>query len=264
MIISMDINEIVSIVREASSLMVRSGFEVMEKGSSVNVVTTSDLAVQHFLTERLAALLPGSGFLCEEEDIRELKHEWVWIIDPIDGTANYSRGIAECCISVALTRNWELVMGVVYSPWRNEMYCAEAGRGAWCNGVPIHVSPRPFEDALFCTAMSTYRKEFAAVCSDIIYDAYMQSNDVRRFGSAAVEICLLAAGTIELFFEMRLQPWDHAAADLVLREAGGAVCDFNGNLPSLREPSLVLAANSTSSLQRLHSIVRSHLPELPY
>ncbi|MBR6212060.1 MAG: hypothetical protein IKQ64_03325, partial [Bacteroidales bacterium] len=90
--------QVVDLVRRASSLMVREGFDVESKGSRENIVTTSDLAVQHFLTKELGALLPGSGFLCEEEDFSDLAHRDVWVIDPIDGTANYARGIESCCI----------------------------------------------------------------------------------------------------------------------------------------------------------------------
>ena len=258
------LDKVADIVRAASDLMVRGGFEVMEKGDVTNLVTSSDLAVQHFLTDRLSRLLPGSGFLCEEEDFRDLSHESVWIIDPIDGTANYARGIADCCISVALASRGEVVLGVVYSPWRGELYTAVKGKGACRNGKGIRVSDRPFADGLFCTAMSTYRKEFAKYCSDIIYDVFMQSNDTRRFGSAAVELCLMAAGIIELYFEMRLQPWDYAAAGLILREAGGEICGFDGRFPSLEKASMVIAANSAASCRRLQDIVHRHLPALPY
>ena len=255
---------IIPIVRKASGLMVRSGFDVAEKGSRVNLVTSSDLAVQDFLVERLSGLIPGSGFLCEENDLTDISHEYVWIIDPIDGTANYARGIGDCCVSVALARKGELVAGVVYIPWRNELYHAEKGAGAFLNGNPIKTSDRPFRDALFCTAMSTYRKEFAKACSDIIFDVYMRSNDVRRFGSAAVELCMVASGQIELFFEMRLQPWDYAAASLILSEAGGGSCGFDGGPMSLTRPSLTLAANNRENLSELLSTVRRHLQELPY
>ena len=254
----------VAAVREASGLMAHGGFEIMEKDGLENLVTSSDLAVQHFLTDRLAEILPGCGFLCEEEDFRDLAEEYVWIIDPIDGTANYSRGISDCCISVALARNGELQAGVVYSPWRGELYTAVKGGGAFLNGRPLHVSSRPFGNGLFCTAMSTYRKEFAGVCSDIIYDIYMRSNDLRRFGSAALELCMLARGTIELYFEMRLQPWDYAAASLVLTEAGGCIAGFDGKFPSLTAPSLVAAANTRASLEEILATVRRHLAELPY
>ena len=258
------IEHIAGIVRKASALMVRDGFSVHDKGSRENIVTTSDVAVQHFLTERLEALLPGSGFLAEEEDFADTAHRDVWVIDPIDGTANYARGIENCCISVALVRNGEPSMGVVYSPWRGELYTAERGKGAFCNGTPIHVSDRPFERGLLFTAMSTYRKDLARTCSDIIYDLYMQCNDFRRTGSAAVELCLMAAGKVDLYFEMRLMPWDYAAAALILKEAGGTVVDFDGNFPPLMRTSMVVAANSEDNCRRILDTVHQHLTKLPY
>ena len=260
------LQQLIDIVKEASARMATDRFAVMQKDGAANLVTSSDLAVQHFLTERLAALLPGCGFLCEEEDFRACAEaEYVWIIDPIDGTANYSRGIADCCISVALARKGELQLGVVYSPCRDELYTAERGRGACCNGRPVRVSGRPLADGLFCTAMSTYRKTLAKTCSDIIYDVYMCCNDLRRWGSAAVELCLLASGVIELYFEMRLQPWDYAAAMLILQEAGGCIAGWDGGLPSLTRPSLVVAANRRDSMDALLATVRTHLPDgLPY
>ena len=259
------LQKVIDIVKEASALMTSDHFTVMEKDGRENLVTSSDIAVQHFLTERLAALLPGCGFLCEEEDFRDLDEEYVWIIDPIDGTANYSRGIADCCISVALARKGALQLGVVYSPARGELYSAELGKGAQCNGHSIHVSDRPLADGLFCTAMSTYCKEYAKSCSDIIYDIYMQSNDTRRWGSAAIELCLLASGVVELYFEMRLQPWDYAAAMLILHEAGGRIASWNGLPPSLEKQSLVVAANRPDSLGALLAVVHCHLPDgVPY
>ena len=262
---NMDIQQIIDIVREAGTLMDRTGgFEVHDKGARENIVTSSDVAVQHFLTRRLGELLPGSGFLCEEEDFADTAHEAVWIIDPIDGTANYARGNENCCISVALVRGGELAMGVVFCPWRGELYSAEKGCGAFCNGKPIHVSDRTYERGLLFTAMSTYRKDLARSCSDIIYDVYMACNDVRRTGSAAVELCLMAAGFAELYFEMRLMPWDYAAASLILLEAGGAACDFTGGFPSLYKPSMFIAANTREHCERLLATVHKHLDQVPY
>lgn len=258
------LNSAIKIVRRAADLMVRDGFAIHDKGTVENIVTSSDVAVQHFLTKELGAILPGCGFLCEEEDFTDISHRYVWIIDPIDGTANYARGNVNCCISVALTENGKPALGIVYSPWRGELYTAKAGSGAFCNGKPINVSSRPFSEGILFTAMSTYRKEFARTCSDIIYDIYMESNDVRRTGSAAVELCMMAAGFAELYFEFRLMPWDYAAASLILTEAGGSIAGFDGNYPSLTSPSLIIAANSSDSCQRLLNTVHRHISALPY
>ncbi len=254
------LEKVIETVRQAASLMDSSHIEINEKGGLENIVTSADIAVQHFLTARLAEILPGCGFLCEEEDFRDTTEEYVWIVDPIDGTANFSRGIADCCISVALSRRGELQLGVVYSPWRGELFTAERGKGAFLNGKAIRVSSRPFESGIFCSAMCAYYKEeWAKLCSDVIFDIYMRCNDLRRFGSAALEICDLAAGRAELYFEIRLQPWDYAAATLILLEAGGSICGRDGKLPSLDGPSTVIAANTESSCAEILRTVRKHL-----
>ena len=127
-----------------------------------------------------------------------------------------------------------------------------------------HVSDRPFADGLLYTAMSTYRKEWSRICSDIIYELYNRCNDVRRTGSAAVELCLLASGYADLYFELRLMPWDYAAASLILTEAGGAICNFDGKAPSLYVPDMVIAANNSDSCSKIAEVVRARLDSLPY
>jgi len=254
------------IVRAASALMDRTGgFEIHDKGARENIVTSSDLAVQRYLTEKLRQHFPEVGFLCEEEDLEDVSgHDAVWVIDPIDGTANYARGNENCCISVALVREGEPILGVVYSPWRGELYTAEKGKGAFCNGKPIHVSGRSFAEGILFTAMSTYHKEWSRYCSDIIYDVYQECNDVRRTGSAAVELCLVAAGFAELYFEFRLMPWDYAAASVILIEAGGHICGFDGQSPSSYVPSMCIAANTKENCKHVLDVVRKHLEKLPY
>ena len=259
-----EIESVIGAVREASRLMLTDAFEVESKGGYENIVTSSDLAVQDFLCERLASLLPGCGFICEEEGICTPDREYVWVIDPIDGTANYARHLPDSDISVALKHGDEVVMGVIYIPSRDEMHYAMKGSGAFCNGRKISVSSRPFDDSVFCTAMSTYRKEFAGICSDIIMETYYQCNDVRRYGSSAVELCLLASGKCDLYFEMRLMPWDYAAGILLVREAGGTITNLSGEQPRFEGPDLVCAANNAANHERLLGIIRSHLAARPY
>lgn len=122
------LNSVIDIVKEASSLMLTDSFEISEKGSSSNIVTSSDMAVQDFLCKRLSELLPGSGFLCEEKDVRDTSHEYTWIIDPIDGTCNYSRGISMCAICVGLKHNLNMEIGVVYLPISDELFMHKKGK----------------------------------------------------------------------------------------------------------------------------------------
>ena len=237
--------------------MVKQDFEITQKDGYANIVTTSDVAVQDFLCKRLSEQLPGSGFLCEESDFWELNKEYTWIIDPIDGTANYSRGIDQCAISVALKHGPDMEMGVVYVPWANELFHAEKGKGAFLNGKPIHVSDRPYPNAVLCTALPVYHKENTQVCADIIKETFLQINDVRRFGAAAPELCYLAMGRCELYFEYELCPWDFAAASVILTEAGGVITDRHGKPLTFTEKSGVVGGNCPESHRKLLDIILS-------
>ena len=252
------IEKLNKLVIAAGELMSTERFEIEQKNGCENIVTSSDLAVQNFLCEELSKLLPGSGFLCEERDINDCEHEYTWIIDPIDGTANYSRGIDECAVCVGLKHNAEMEAGVVFLPRKNELFYAKKGKGAFLNGRRIDVSSRPFADAMLCTALPVYHKEYAAVCSEIILDAFGKCNDIRRFGACAPELCYLAMGRCELYFEYLLSPWDFAAASLILTEAGGIITSLEGDALCLTAPSGVVAANNRESHLQLLEIVKEH------
>lgn len=246
-------------VKEAAVLMNVDSFEISQKEGFANIVTSADVAVQDFLCTRLAGLLPGSGFLCEEEDMWDTSHECTWIIDPIDGTANYSRGIDQCAVSVALKCGDGIVLGVVYMPRTGQMFTALRGHGAWLNGNRISVSDRPFANAVMLTALPVYHKEHTAVCMEIIRDTFLQCNDIRRFGAAAPELCYLAMGRCELYFEYLLSPWDFAAASLVVTEAGGVVTGLSGEAPDYTKPCGIIAANNNESHIKLLEIVKKRI-----
>ena len=150
-------------------------------------------------------------------------------------------------------------LAVVYLPMTGELFSAERGKGAYLNGKRIQVSDRPFENAVMCTALAVYHKEHARLCSEIILETFMQCNDIRRFGAAAPELCYLAMGRCELYFEYQLSPWDYAAASLIVEEVGGMLSALDGSPLPLTHPSGVLAANSEQNLQRLQGIVKRHL-----
>ena len=251
--------ELTDIVREAATKMEASHFSVAQKGGYANIVTSSDIAVQEFLCRRLAEALPGSGFLCEEEDMNDTAHDYTWIIDPIDGTCNYSRGIEHCAICVGLMHSGRMEMSAVFIPATDEMFHASRGNGAFLNGRRISVSHRPFADALLCTAMPVYHKEHARECAAIILDAFGECNDFRRFGAAAPELCYLAAGRCELYFEYLLSPWDYAAASLIVEEAGGIITRPDLTPLTLTKPCGVTAANTEANLKRLGEIVARHI-----
>lgn len=252
------LNSVIATVKEAAKLAVGARFTVKNKGNVADVVTSADIAVEKYLKEKLQSLIPSSGFLGEESDVRELDAEYVWIVDPIDGTMNFTRGIRDTAISVALMHKGTVVLGVVYNFFTDDLYYAELGKGAYNNGEQIHVSQRPFNEGLLCTAFNQYRKEHAEACFEIISELFPQCNDIRRLGSCAMELCYIAAGKCDFYFELRISSWDSAAGELILREAGGdAYRFFSENF--LYKPLPLIAANNTQNLQIIYEVVNKYI-----
>lgn len=254
------LEEVIKIVEAASRFTKTDGFRVFQKGTAENIVTSADIAIQRFLERELCALLPGSGFFGEESEPGNADNKLCWIVDPIDGTQNFARNLGQSGISIALRDGDEVALGIVYNPFLKELYWAEKGKGAFLNGRPIRVaSDRTFKEGILCTALSLYNKEYAPVCHEIIIDAYMKCNDIRRFGACSLELCYLAAGRVDLYFEYRLSPWDYAAASLILTEAGGTIGSFPEDKVSLAHPCTVIAANNPENHKALKDIVGAHV-----
>ncbi|MBR2451696.1 MAG: inositol monophosphatase [Rikenellaceae bacterium] len=259
-ILKFGVCEVENIVRQVASVIETQPINIIQKEGFSNIVTNLDLRIQQLLIENLSHLITDCGFLCEESDFIDTQNkEFVWIIDPIDGTMNFSRGIPNFCISVALMQNKEILLGVVYNPTTKEMFSATRGGGAHLNNKIIKVSERNYEDGILCTAMSLYKKQYAKICSDIILDAYLECNDIRRFGSCALELCYLAMGVCELFFEFRVMPWDYAAGYLILSEAGGILSGYNNQNLNIDKPTLLIGANNITNHQKLITFVNKYI-----
>lgn len=262
--INIDILKVTDIVRDAGTLMLDRKMEVNCKGNNSNFVTSRDIAVEEYLTKELTQFLPGSMVIGEESDVKPSEGALLWVVDPIDGTSNFIRDIGISAISVGLIKDGEPYLGVVYQPYRDEMFYAKIGEGAYLNGERIQVSDRDFAHSHFCSAMSLYDKRYAPPCFRIIDRVYQESDDLRRLGSAATELVYLACGRVELYFEIRLCPWDVAGAIPIIKEAGGYAevlykdkFPLNGNFP-------LIAANTKENFDRLKCIVTEELPKLPY
>jgi len=255
--------QVIEIVKRAAEIAY-APFTVSEKDAPSNIVTSADIGVQKFLEKELCRLLPDSVFFGEEGNAAGACGESLWIVDPIDGTTNFARGISQYAISVALLVQNEIVLGVVYNPALDRLYSAVAGEGALMNGKPIRVSQTAFDRGILCTALSLYRKEYAQACMDIISDVYAQCGDFRRFGTCALELCYLAEGVCDLYFEFRLFPWDFAAASLILKEAGGMISGLNGEPLRFDRTTPIIAANSQKNFEILRDLVKKHLPSVPY
>ncbi len=245
------------IVRDASRLMRATHFEVMQKGGCTNLVTSADIAVQQYLCSHLQPLLPHADLICEEGDFQATSSSLVWVIDPIDGTANFARGHHDCAISVALVSGASPVLAVVYAPFSDLLYTAEAGKGARCNGRPMAVSHRTLSEALVCGGFSLYDKSLSPLCWQVFGQLFHSCNDFRCIGSAALGLSALAAGQYDMFFEIRLSPWDYAAAQLLITEAGGIVTTLQGAPLTYDKPQAVIAANNGENHRLLLSTIHN-------
>lgn len=253
------INQVIDIVRKASELL-KADITIEQKGNESNYVTSADLNVQRYLENHLTTLLPNSLFFGEESNSDLIQGEYVWVVDPIDGTANFIRELGSSVISVGLVKNGKTHLGVIYDPYKNEMFYAERGKGAFLNGKQIHISTRDFRHSIICSAASLYDKQLAKPCFEILQDVYKQSDDFRRFGSAAIEMAYLAAGRIELFFEIRLFPWDMTAGEVIVEEAGGVIEYLHEKELPFDRPAGIIATNNQENFKKLREIVYGAIP----
>ena len=209
-------------VREAGARILHvSKTAVQEKEGHYNYVTETDIAVEEYLKTELLRVLPGSRFFAEEQENDALTDEYTWVVDPIDGTMNFIAHRHASCVSVALLQNRRPVLSLIYQPYLDEMFTAICGNGAFLNGKAIHVSERPFEKSLTALGTSPYYAELAHATAYCFEQFLTQGGDIRRVGSAALDCCDVAAGRADIFFELRLSPWDFAAGALLIAEAGG-------------------------------------------
>ena len=244
------LEQIISIVREAGDIVLSARdvwSHTHEKTSAADLVTEYDLAVENFLKEKLPPLVPGSIFFGEEEaENADPSRGWAFIVDPIDGTTNFVRGLRQSAISVALAHDGAVEYGVVYDPYKDELFSARRGGGAFLNGRPIHVSARPIEQGIFGMGTAIYRREYLEPTMRLTEQLFRRSCDFRRLGSAALDLCNVACGRTELFFEYSLCPWDQAAGSLIITEAGGFICTLEGGPISLTDRCSVWASNQVN------------------
>lgn len=218
--------------------------QVFAKGAHADFVTEADLAVQSFLLEELARLWPGARFFAEEKKDNVLTDELTFIIDPIDGTTNYFRGRRMSAISVGAVENRKPVFGAIYDPYRKQLYHAAAGRGAFCDETPLHVSDEPFGRALIGLGTSPYYSEWMELTGRTVGALLPRCADLRRTGSATMELCDIAAGRSEGCFEWMLQPWDYCAGVLLVEEAGGRCGNILGGEVTYEKGIPFMAANA--------------------
>lgn len=241
-----DIKEIEDVVRKAADIFADrdEAGRVHIKGAS-DYVTDVDFHVQRFLNEKLTLMYPQIQFMGEEKDNGSIDFSGaVWILDPVDGTTNLIHDMRASVISLGLAVNRNMEIGIIYWLYMDEMFTACRGQGAFLNGRPIHVSQAEIlSDSLISIGTSPYYPEYTDWTFDAAKAVFDAAQDIRRSGSAALELCYVACGRLDGTFERILSPWDFAAGLLIVEEAGGKVRDIDGSLVDITAKSGILASN---------------------
>jgi myo-inositol-1(or 4)-monophosphatase len=216
--------------------------EIVYKGA-VNLVTDFDKHSQEIIFSHLSSRFPDHDFLAEEDLCEQKGSEFRWIIDPIDGTTNYAHNFPIFCVSIAMEWKKKVVCGVIYDPMREEMFSAISGKGSVMNGHRIHISSTSDLDrSLLATGFPYDVRESEVNNIDHFSNFATRVQAIRRCGSAALDLCYVACGRFDGFWELKLSPWDVAAGVLMVEEAGGHVSDFQGERTSIYGKDL-LASN---------------------
>jgi myo-inositol-1(or 4)-monophosphatase len=239
----------ISLVKEVSELLLvdMTDKKVDTKSGSANFVTEIDVKVQNKVVNGLLEILPESNIIAEESSSNNFSlGKYTWILDPVDGTTNLMYGFKYSAVSLALIVDGIPYAGMVYNPYLKELFFAKKGSGAFINDCPIKVTKnKTLSDSLISFGTSPYNRENADETFRITKNVYLNCRDIRRTGSAALDICNVAAGRTDGFFEMELQPWDYAAASIILEEAGGKITDWNGDKLNYISKSGAIATNSS-------------------
>jgi len=205
----------------------------------IDLVTEVDHASEEFLISEIGSLFPGHSFLAEESGASPEQTEHLWIIDPLDGTVNYAHGVPIFCVSIAYSYRGQVMLGAIYDPMRDEMFSAERGKGARLNGRLLKATQvTELQKSLLVTGFPY--DAWNAIPSNFDYFTKLGklTQGVRRLGSAAIDLCYIAAGRLDGYWELSLKPWDVAAGSLIAGEAGALVSIIDASLPNS-----VVAAN---------------------
>lgn len=220
---------------------------IIEKGKS-NFVTKYDIKIEEFLKENLVQLLPCSSFYGEESGGNITNH-YTWIVDPIDGTTNFIHGLP-FSISIGLVKDSKTLLGIVYNPTTHDVYSAISGKGAYKNNNPIHVSNHDkIQNSVFAFGFPYDTTKTESILRKVWKVKQEGAADIKRIGPASLDVCRVAEGKLDGYFELDLQPWDLAASILILEEAGGSLVKMNGEKFNYTKSS-ILAINLSSNLQK--------------
>lgn len=247
----MNYNEIENLVREAGQILLRGTLtenSIHQKQGIANFCTDFDLEIQRFLISGLREILPEASFFGEEEtegsQNAEISDGYTFFIDPIDGTTNFMFGYHHSCVSVGLSYRKKMIAGFVYNPYVDEMYVGIRGKGSTLNGKRLHLENKALSQGIVAFGCARYNESDTDLLFDAVKEIYLRSLSVRNGGSAALDLCRIASGNNVAYLELKLQPYDYAAASVIIEEAGGCIGQGNGNAVTLDRPCSVLAGTA--------------------
>ncbi|MEY2865698.1 MAG: inositol monophosphatase family protein [Candidatus Methylopumilus sp.] len=223
-------------------------------------VSEVDVAAERAIIETLKDAYPTHGFLGEESGSTSYQSDFIWIIDPLDGTTNFLHGFPQYCVSIALQHKGEITQAVIYEPNRNDLYTATKGRGAFLNDKRIRVSKcHKLQDALIGTGFPFRDFKYLNDYLNMFKSMIQKTTGIRRAGSAALDLAYVASGALDGFWEIGLSPWDIAAGGLLIQEAGGIVTDLSGQTGWLESGNILVA--SPKIHDDMQSLISSFLPQ---
>ena len=225
-------NQVVNITKQVGEFIrlerIHFKYDDVEIKGINDLVSYVDKTSEKLIVEQLSALLPDAGFIVEENTKNEIK-DYNWIVDPLDGTTNFIHGIPCYAVSIALEFKGEIIVGVVYEVSQDQCFWAYTNGGAFLNGKKITVSSRKtLADSLIATGFPIYNFSRLESFMNTLSYLMKHTHGIRRIGAAAVDLCYLACGRVDAFFEYNLSAWDVAAGALIVKEAGGTITDFSG------------------------------------
>jgi myo-inositol-1(or 4)-monophosphatase len=242
-----------TIAREAGALLMEffdKHIKIEYKGDA-DLVTAADRKSEALIRERIRTFWPDHDVLGEEQGLTDTGSDYRWYVDPLDGTTNFAHGYPVFCVSMALQYRHEMIAGICFDPTRNEMFTAERGKGPFLNGAPIHVSKTDrLAESLVSTGFPSHKRHKNPNIY-FYHQITLRTHGVRRAGSAALDLCSVACGRFDGFWEFNLNPWDTAAGVLIVEEAGGRVTDFHGGAFQLNSRE-TLASNGLIHDALLH------------
>lgn len=242
----MDIQKVVKIIQETDRIFFDENLrnDVTVKGAS-DYVTRADTEISAYLHKRLKEEFPDVGFMSEEEDAEVESGADYWILDPIDGTTNFMHGLSLSAVSLGFCSGGEIVAGVIYIPYTKEIFRAEKGKGAYLNGERIECSKNArLSDCLGLMEFNPYFKNDSASALEHARKIFSACQDIRTFGSAAVELAYIACGRADVFLGRYLKPWDYAAGIAIVGEAGGIVTNSDRKICMTELNQHIVASNS--------------------